>query len=53
MIRLDHLSARVGDFALEDVTLEIPQGNYGIAIGPTGAGKTTLVEAIAGLVPMI
>ena len=52
MIRLDNLSARVGDFALENVSLEIPQGNYGIVIGPTGAGKTTLVEAIAGLVPI-
>jgi molybdate/tungstate transport system ATP-binding protein len=51
MISLDHLSARVGDFALEDVTFAVPQGAYGIVIGPTGAGKTTLVEAIAGLVP--
>jgi ABC-type sugar transport system ATPase subunit len=50
MIQLDHVSARVGDFALEDVSFEVPQGNYGIVIGPTGAGKTTLVEAIAGLV---
>ena len=52
MIQLDHVSARVGDFALEDVSFEVPQGNYGIVIGPTGAGKTTLVEAIAGLVPI-
>ena len=51
MIGLESLSARVGDFALEDVTFSIPQGRYGIVIGPTGAGKTTLVEAIAGLVP--
>lgn len=52
MIRLEHVSARVGDFALENVTFEVPQGAYGIVIGPTGAGKTTLVEAIAGLVPI-
>jgi len=51
MIALDHVSARVGDFVLHDVTFDIPQGAYGIVIGPTGAGKTTLVEAIAGLVP--
>jgi molybdopterin-binding protein len=42
----------VGDFLLEDVTFEVAQGTYGIVIGPTGAGKTTLVEAIAGLVPI-
>jgi molybdate/tungstate transport system ATP-binding protein len=51
MISLDRISAHVGDFALEDITFEVPQGAYGIVIGPTGAGKTTLVEAIAGLVP--
>ncbi|HJQ20758.1 MAG TPA: ATP-binding cassette domain-containing protein [Gemmatimonadaceae bacterium] len=52
MIALDAVSARVGDFVLEDVTFAVPQGAYGIVIGPTGAGKTTLVEAIAGLVPI-
>lgn len=51
MISLDRLSARVGDFALDDISFTVPQGSYGIVIGPTGAGKTTLVEAIAGLVP--
>ena len=52
MIVLEQLTARVGDFALEDVTFTVPQGSYGIVIGPTGAGKTTLVEAIAGLIPI-
>ena len=52
MIGLDRLSAAVGDFDLSDISFEIPQGSYGIVIGPTGAGKTTLVEAIAGLVPI-
>jgi molybdate/tungstate transport system ATP-binding protein len=51
MIGLERLSARVGDFALTDISFTVPQGSYGIVIGPTGAGKTTLVEAIAGLVP--
>lgn len=52
MIALERLSARVGDFALEDITFTVPQGAYGIVIGPTGAGKTTLVEAIAGIAPI-
>jgi molybdopterin-binding protein len=52
VIVLQNVSARVGDFVLEDVSFEVPQGAYGIVIGPTGAGKTTLVEAIAGLVPI-
>ena len=53
MIALDGVFARVGDFTVEDVTFTVPQGAYGIVIGPTGAGKTTLVEAIAGLVPIM
>lgn len=52
MISLEHVSASVGDFTVEDVTFDVPQGAYGVVIGPTGAGKTTLVEAIAGLVPI-
>ena len=52
MIGLEGLSASVGDFDLNDITFAIPQGSYGIVIGPTGAGKTTLVEAVAGLVPI-
>ena len=52
MIALQGVTARVGDFAVEDVSFQVPQGAYGIVIGPTGAGKTTLVEAIAGLVPI-
>lgn len=52
MIALQNVTASVGDFTVEDISFEIPQGSYGIVIGPTGAGKTTLVEAIAGLVPI-
>jgi len=50
VIGLHNLRAKVGDFELADISFEVPQGAYGIVIGPTGAGKTTLVEAIAGLV---
>ena len=52
MIALRDVTARVGDFSVENVSFDVPQGAYGIVIGPTGAGKTTLVEAIAGLVPI-
>jgi len=52
MISLERISARAGDFALEDIAFTVPQGAYGIVIGPTGAGKTTLVESIAGVVPI-
>ncbi len=35
--------------AIDDVSLEIPQGHWAALIGPTGAGKTTLADLILGL----
>jgi len=45
------LSARVGSFRLKDVTFAVPNGSYGVVIGPAGSGKTTLLETIAGITP--
>jgi ABC-type sugar transport system ATPase subunit len=49
VIRVDGLGARAGDFALRDVSFELPGGAWGIVLGPAGAGKTTLLETIAGV----
>jgi len=51
MISANRLCARVGTFMLDDISFEVPQGAYGVVIGPTGSGKTTLLEVISGLVP--
>ena len=37
--------------ALDDVTVEIREGAFALAIGPTGAGKSTFLRASNGLVP--
>ncbi len=52
MIRLSGVAARAGKFELQDVSIEVPEGGYGLVIGPTGSGKTTLLEAIAGHLPV-
>ena len=52
MISLENVSARLGTFQLEGVSLAVPQGGYGLVIGPTGSGKTSLLEAIAGHTPI-
>ena len=49
LIKIKNLCVSVGDFHLEDVTLDVQQGEYFIVLGPTGAGKTVLLETIAGL----
>jgi molybdopterin-binding protein len=50
MISLQNVSARAGHFELTDITFEVPQGTYGVVIGPAGSGKTTLLETIAGVI---
>lgn len=52
MIGLAGLAVRVGTFELQDISLEVPTGGYALIIGPTASGKTTLLEAIAGHVPL-
>ena len=49
MIRLENLSVKLKQFTLSGINLEVQRGNYFIVLGPTGAGKTLLLETIAGL----
>jgi ABC-type sugar transport system ATPase subunit len=49
MIVVDNLSVFVGSFGLRSVSLTLPDGEYGVLMGKTGTGKTTLLEAICGL----
>lgn len=39
------------DLVLNDVNLAIEKGSFTVIIGPSGAGKTTLCKALAGIVP--
>jgi molybdate/tungstate transport system ATP-binding protein len=49
MIRLVDVVFRAGAFELGSVDVEIERGEYFAVLGPTGAGKTKLLELIAGL----
>ncbi len=49
MLRIESLSIDLGDFSVRDISLEIRTGEYFIILGPTGAGKTILLETIAGI----
>jgi energy-coupling factor transporter ATP-binding protein EcfA2 len=49
--RVSYQYPRSRDFALKNITLHIPQGEFLGLIGPTGAGKTTLCLSLNGIVP--
>ncbi len=37
------------EFAVDSVSLEIANGSFNVLLGPTGAGKTTMLRLVAGL----
>ena len=49
MISIKRLSAQLGGFSLKEINLDIAEGEYFVILGPTGAGKTVLIECLAGL----
>jgi len=52
MIEIKDLFIKFPGFALEDINLSIQDGEFFMLLGPTGAGKTLILEAIAGIVPI-
>ncbi len=53
MIAIDALAIRQGDFALRDVQFTVPAGSYGVLMGRSGCGKSTILEVICGLRPIL
>jgi len=50
LLEVKGLRAKVGSFELGNIDLVIQEGRYMVLMGPTGSGKTTFLNAIAGLI---
>jgi molybdopterin-binding protein len=49
MIEIKNLNKKIGTFQLKDININIKKGEYFVILGPSGTGKTMLLETIAGL----
>jgi molybdate/tungstate transport system ATP-binding protein len=48
MITLENVSHEWGEFSLKNVSFSVNKGEYFVILGPTAAGKTLILETIAG-----
>jgi multiple sugar transport system ATP-binding protein len=49
-IRLENINRRFNNVtAIEDITFDIPDGEFWVLVGPSGCGKSTILRTIAGL----
>jgi molybdate/tungstate transport system ATP-binding protein len=50
MIRIERLGVRLPGFSLGPVDLDVEQGEFFCLLGPTGSGKTLILESVIGIV---
>jgi molybdate/tungstate transport system ATP-binding protein len=48
MLEIRNLGLKKGNFSLREISFSVPKDGYFALLGPTGSGKTLLIEAIAG-----
>ncbi|WP_334179429.1 ABC transporter ATP-binding protein [Pseudoxanthomonas sp.] len=50
MVSVDNVTMSFGDFtAVRDVDIDVADGEFVAIVGPTGCGKSTILNAVAGL----
>jgi molybdate/tungstate transport system ATP-binding protein len=50
MLSVNNIKKQFGIFAIRDITFEVTEGEYFVLLGSTGAGKTVLLEMLAGMI---
>ena len=49
-VRLESIQRRFNNVtAIEDITFEVPDGQFWVLVGPSGCGKSTVLRTITGL----
>ena len=51
MISIENLSIALPNFSVSDVSLHVKKGEFFAIMGPTGSGKTLIMESITGIAP--
>lgn len=49
MLKVERISKSWKEFRIKNISFEVKKGEYFIVLGPSGAGKTLLLELIAGI----
>ncbi len=49
MLEIQDLKTQAGGFRLGEIDLQVETGSYFVLLGPTGSGKSVLMETICGL----
>jgi molybdate/tungstate transport system ATP-binding protein len=49
-VAIEQAYTRLGDFRLQDISVSVDSGEFFVILGPSGAGKTVLLDLIAGFI---
>lgn len=49
MLKVENINKKLGNFQLKDISFQVDEGEYFVILGPTGTGKTIILEIIAGI----
>ncbi|MEA1873328.1 MAG: ATP-binding cassette domain-containing protein [Bacteroidota bacterium] len=49
MLSIRQINKTLGDFSLSDISIDISLGDYYVVLGQSGAGKSMLLDVIAGI----
>ena len=52
MIQIENLNVKLSGFSLHQINISIEQGEFFTLLGPTGAGKTVVLESAIGIIPI-